>query len=106
MQYLTTNDLKKTPVKSIVLLFGCSSNLPKNAGGRTPFHNNTYTYLTNGCPCLVGCIYGITSSDADIACKKILSNILPTLKKEGKDLEIKVINFWSLVQDLCLLFRF
>ncbi|KAL0276468.1 UNVERIFIED_CONTAM: hypothetical protein PYX00_004033 [Menopon gallinae] len=89
MQYLTSNDLKKTPVKSLILLFGCSSNLPKNAGGRTPHHNNTYTYLTNGCPCLVGCIYGITSSDADIASQKILFSILPTVKKEDSKMVLQ-----------------
>ncbi|EEB10987.1 conserved hypothetical protein [Pediculus humanus corporis] len=78
-QYLKTKDLKKTYVKGLVLLFGCSSNMPRNGGGKTPHQNSTYTYLTNGCPLTIGCIQDVGSTDADAACEYMLSEFMPSV---------------------------
>lgn len=92
-QYLSSNDLKRAFIKGMSLLFGCSSNVPKNTGGRTPCQNDTYTYLTNGCPCTIGCLYDVSSSDADKACIDIMSNILPIVNETGICLFIWVFFF-------------
>ncbi|KAK6636864.1 hypothetical protein RUM43_010528 [Polyplax serrata] len=89
MQYLKVNDLKKALIKGLILLFGCSSNIPRNCGGRTPHQNNTYTYITNGCPCIIGCIQDVGSSDADEVCKEMLSRFMPSIALEGTETIIK-----------------
>lgn len=78
-QYFRTGAIKKALVDGLVLLYGCSSNLPRGRGGRTPYQNDTYSYLVNGCPCLIGALYDITSSDADRASMKTMSSMLPTV---------------------------
>lgn len=83
MQYLRARDLKNAFVRGLILLFGCSSNVPRNCGGRTPHQNNTYTYITNGCPCIIGCMQDVSSSDADAACKEMLTKFMPYVEFDG-----------------------
>lgn len=83
LQYMKVNDLKKKYIKGLVLLFGCSSNVPKTRGGRTPYQNNVYTYILNGCPCVIGCMQDIGTNDADSACEKLLSEIMPSIEVKG-----------------------
>lgn len=80
-QYFKSGAIKKALVNGLVMLYGCSSNLPRGRGGRTPYQNDTYTYLTNGCPMLIGSLYDITSSDADRACMNTLTQMLPQVVK-------------------------
>lgn len=73
----------------LVMLYGCSSNLPRGRGGRTPYQNDTYTYLTNGCPMLIGSLYDVTSSDADRACMQTMTQMLPQAVKVGGKYSVK-----------------
>lgn len=83
-QYLNPSDFKKAIIKGMIMLFGCCSNLPKSTGGRTPYQNHTYTYIINGCPCLIGCLHDVNSTETDAVCLDMLSTVMPVFKNEGK----------------------
>nr|XP_034193112.1 separin [Osmia lignaria] len=92
MQYLPGEQIEKLRVKSIVLLFGCSSVKLLTVGGRYPPYGISNQYLIASSPCVLGMLWEVTDADIDKMTTNFISNWIPSpLNRPWTDVDI---NMW------------
>ncbi|XP_026299547.1 separin isoform X2 [Apis mellifera] len=94
IQYLPGEQIERLRVKSIVLLFGCSSVKLLNVGGRYPPYGISNQYLIASSPCVLGMLWEVTDADTDKMTTNFISNWIPSpLNRPWTDVDI---NMWCL----------
>ncbi|XP_043252364.1 separin isoform X1 [Colletes gigas] len=92
IQYLPGEQIERLKVKSIVLLFGCSSVKLLEVGGRYPPHGVSNRYLIGSSPCVLGMLWEITDVDIDKMTTNFISSWIPSpLNRPWADVDI---NMW------------
>ncbi|XP_028140260.2 uncharacterized protein LOC114334421 [Diabrotica virgifera virgifera] len=77
--YLVSSEqLQKTFVKAVVLLFGCSSSRIYRADPQTEMFGDYYTYLIARCPCVIGMLWTVTDKSTDDLTSDFLSYWIPS----------------------------
>ena len=92
IQYLPGEQIERLKVKSIVLLFGCSSVKLLTVGGRYPPHGVSNQYLIASSPCVLGMLWEVTDGDIDKMTTNFISNWIPS--SSGKRWTDVDINKW------------
>ncbi|XP_076670629.1 extra spindle pole bodies like 1, separase [Andrena cerasifolii] len=89
IQYLPGEQIERLKVKSIVLLFGCSSVKLFTVGGRYPPHGVSNQYLIASSPCVLGMLWEVTDGDIDKMTTNFISNWIPSSSdKRWTDVDI------------------
>ncbi|XP_015437312.1 PREDICTED: separin [Dufourea novaeangliae] len=92
IQYLPGEQIERLRVKSIVLLFGCSSVKLLTVGGRYPPYGVSNQYLIASSPCVLGMLWEVTDADIDKMTANFISNWIPSqLNRSWADVDI---NMW------------
>ncbi|XP_076242882.1 extra spindle pole bodies like 1, separase isoform X2 [Calliopsis andreniformis] len=92
IQYLSGEQIERLKVKSIVLLFGCSSVKLLAIGGRYPPCGVSNQYLIASSPSVLGMLWEVTDADIDKMTTNFISNWIPSpLNRPWTDVDI---NTW------------
>ncbi|XP_076168881.1 extra spindle pole bodies like 1, separase isoform X2 [Ptiloglossa arizonensis] len=92
IQYLPGEQIERLRVKSIVLLFGCSSVKLLIVGGRYPPYGVSNQYLIASSPCVLGMLWEVTDADIDKMTTNFISNWIPSpMNRPWTDVDI---NMW------------
>ncbi|CAK9799037.1 Espl1 [Anthophora quadrimaculata] len=92
IQYLSGEQIERLKVKSIVLLFGCSSVKLLTVGGRYPPYGISNQYLIASSPCVLGMLWEVTDADIDKMTTNFISNWIPSpTNRSWADVDI---NMW------------
>ncbi|XP_076756318.1 extra spindle pole bodies like 1, separase [Xylocopa sonorina] len=92
IQYLSGEQIERLRVKSIVLLFGCSSVKLLKVGGRYPPYGVSNQYLIASSPAVLGMLWEVTDADTDKMTTNFISNWIPSpLNRPWTDVDI---NMW------------
>ncbi|XP_003487939.2 separin [Bombus impatiens] len=92
IQYLPGERIERLRVRSIVLLFGCSSVKLLTVGGRYPPYGIPNQYLIASSPCVLGMLWEVTDADTDKMTTNFISNWIPSpLNRPWADVDI---NMW------------
>ncbi|KOC62271.1 Separin [Habropoda laboriosa] len=92
IQYLPGEQIERLRVKSIVLLFGCSSVKLLTVGGRYPPYGVSNQYLIASSPCVLGMLWEVTDADIDRMTTNFISNWIPSpINRSWADVDI---NMW------------
>ncbi|KAK9297376.1 hypothetical protein QLX08_008938 [Tetragonisca angustula] len=78
IQYLRGEQIERLRVRSIVLLFGCSSVKLLTTGGRYPPYGVPNQYLIASSPCVLGMLWEVTDADTDKMTTNFISNWIPS----------------------------
>ncbi|XP_053997454.1 separin [Hylaeus anthracinus] len=78
IQYLPGEKIERLRVKSIVLLFGCSSVKLLVVGGRFPPYGISNQYLIASSPCVLGMLWEVTDADIDKMTTNFISSWIPS----------------------------
>lgn len=62
-QFVHSESIERVQIRSVVLLFGCSSSSLQGNGGRVEMSSLSYSYLLAGSPCVVGMLWQVLDSD-------------------------------------------
>ncbi|XP_075238177.1 extra spindle pole bodies like 1, separase [Lycorma delicatula] len=74
-RYLNPEDVYKQNIDSVPLLFGCSSVAKQHfgEGGRPEMIGISDQFLVAGCPCVIGMLWPVTSTDTDLITMMLLN---------------------------------
>ncbi|CAL7940926.1 unnamed protein product [Xylocopa violacea] len=91
IQYLPGEQIERLRVKSIVLLFGCSSVKLLKVGGRYPPYGVSNQYLIASSPSVLGMLWEVTDADIDKMTTNFISNWIPSpLNRPWTDVDISM----------------